>query len=187
MKNLQKGSMNVVLIVIIIALLIVVGYFVFMKQSQNTKQLESATSIPENTNTISNLNTNQVQVNTVSQTPSENELIQKLLTSWKTVQLSFSSKAGESGTFNAPSKIQFISSDTMLVNYDDGLVDHVSVVRYKNNSFTELKNVGVMSTMSMTQWQGIVSTYGNAGYAYSNYQSSNYKNFSKVSSNIFVR
>jgi hypothetical protein len=124
---------------------------------------------------------------TVSQASNENGLIQQLLASWKTTQSAFSVKAGESGTYNLPDKIQFISADTILVHYDDGLVDHISVLQFKNDIFTELKNIGVMSTMPLDQWQTLISTYGNVNYPFSNYQSSDYKTFVKVSRNIFVK
>src|ERR1035437_5740686 len=65
---------------------------------------------------------------TITVSSNENGLIQQLLASWKSTQSAFSVKAGESGTYNLPDKIQFISADTMLVHYDDGLVDHISVL-----------------------------------------------------------
>lgn len=126
-------------------------------------------------------------VPTITVSSNENGLIQQLLASWKSTQSAFSVKAGESGTYNSPDKIQFISADTILVHYDDGLVDHISVLQFKNDTFTELKNVGVMSTMPLDQWQTLVSTYGNVNYPFSNYQSSDYSSFVKVSGNIFVR
>lgn len=185
MKNTQKGSVNIWLVVIIVILVIALGYFAFMKKPiVENQQLNSVSETPT-TNGISN--SSQTPVKTASQTPTEGEIIQKLLSSWKSTQSNFSVKAGESGTFNPPSKIQFISSDTMLIYYDDGLVDHISVIQYKNNNFTELKSVGVMSTMPLNQWQTLVNTYGNSRYSFSSYQSSDYKSFTKVSSNIFVR
>ena len=168
-----------------VILLIFIGYLMFMKKP--TADNQQGTSSPESTNIVSNTSGNTAPAQQVSQAPSENQIIQALLVNWKSTQAEFSLKAGESGTFNPPSKIQFISADTMLVYYDDGLVDHVSVVQYKNGIFVELKNVGVMSTMSQSQWQSLVSTYGNSVYDFSNYQSSDYKTFTKTSTNIFVR
>lgn len=185
MKNTQKGSANVWLLAVIVILLIIVGYLLFMKKPAAENQ--QVTSSPESTNTVSNTNNNTISGQQVSQTPSENQIIQTLLVNWKSTQVKFSSKAGESGTFNPPSKIQFISADNMLVYYDDGLVEHISVVQFKNGSFVELKNVGVMSTVSQSQWQSLVSAYGNSIYTPSNYQSSDYKTFTKTSTNIFVR
>lgn len=116
----------------------------------------------------------------------EETIINNLLLTWKTTQANFSVKAGESGTYNQPSKIQFISTNTMLVYYDDGLVDHISVIRFDQGSFKELQNVGAMSTMSQSQWQTILNTYGLAGYPVSNYQSNDQRTFIKVVNNIFV-
>lgn len=175
MKNFQKGSVNVWLVVIILILLVLVGYFVLIKKpTTEIQQINITTETIKN-----NISNNETSI--------ENDFIQKLLSSWKITQSKFSTKAGESGTFNPPSKIQFISADTVLAYYDDGLVDHISVVQLKNNSFVELKNVGVMSTMTQAQWLTLVNTYGSTNYPVSNYQSSDYKTFSKVSSNIFVR
>ena len=185
MKTLQKGSANVWLVAVIVILLIIVGYLLFMKKP--TAENRQVTSSPESTDTVSNTNNNTILGQQVFQTTSENQIIQTLLVNWKSTQAKFSSRAGEGGTFNPPSKIQFISAYTILVYYDDGLVDHISVVQFKNGSFVELKNVGVMSTMSQNQWQSLVSTYGNSSYTPSNYQSSDYKIFTKTSNNIFVR
>lgn len=42
----------------------------------------------------------------------ESQFIQRLLSSWNITQSHFATKAGESGTYNPPSKIQFITDDT---------------------------------------------------------------------------
>lgn len=164
--------MKKILFVILLVVVVIVGYFLIKSAFYPYPPERPA---PES------------QVQTVSQSSNENGLIQQLLASWKSTQSAFSVKAGESGTYNLPDKIQFISTDTMLVHYDDGLVDHISVLQLKNDIFTELKNVGVMSTMPLDQWQTLVSTYGDVNYPFSNYQSSDYKTFVKVSGNIFVR
>jgi hypothetical protein len=136
---------------------------------------------------------------TISQIPSEDALIKQLLFSWIITQSNFSSKAGESGTYNQPSKVQFIANDTLLAYYDDGLVDHISILQFKNGAFVELKNVGVMSTMSLDEWQTLVMTYGSQNFSVSNYITSilknglkngqlvNYEELTKVSENVFVR
>lgn len=176
-----------VLVVIIVLLAGVAGYFAFKKSSPN-----QSGEVP---NSGQNETQTQTQTQTGSQTPTENKIINDLRTSWMTTQSKFSSKAGESGTYNQPSKVQFISNDNLLVYYDDGLVDHISVVQYKNGTFTELKNVGVMSTMSMGEWQTLVKTYGDQNFSASNYTTSilrngqfvNYQTLTKVSENVFVR
>jgi len=132
---------------------------------------------------------------TTSQVPSEDTLIKQLLSSWATTQSKFSSKAGESGTYNQPSKVQFIAKDTFLVYYDDGLVDHISILQFKNGIFVELKNVGVMSTMPLNQWQTLVKTYGDQNFSVSNYATDilrngkqvSYTELTKVPENVFVR
>lgn len=171
-----------VLVVMIVLLVGVVGYFAFKKSS------------PSPTTEVSNSGQNETPTQTSSPTPSEDKIISDLHTSWVTTQSKFSSKAGES-TYNQPSKVQFISKDTLLVYYDDGLVDHISVVQYKNGIFTELKNVGVMSTMSMSEWRALVKTYGDQNFSASSYTTSilrngqlvNYQTLTKVSENVFVR
>jgi hypothetical protein len=104
-----------------------------------------------------------------SQETRERATIDSLIASWRSVSKTFSSKAGESGNFNNPDKIQFISSDTMLVHYDDGLVDHISVVQKKDNSFVELKNIGVKSVIPLDSWVELVKTYGDIHYRPMNY------------------
>ena len=129
-----------------------------------------------------------------SQIPSEDVLIKQLLSSWITVQSNFLLKAGESGIYNQPSKVQFIANDTFIIYYDDGLVDHISILQFKNGAFIELKNVGVMSAMPLNEWQTLVSLYGNQNFSVSNYTTSilrngqlvNYEELTKVSENVFV-
>jgi hypothetical protein len=165
MKNLQKGLTNVWLIVIIVILLVVIGYITLIK-----------TPLVDNQ-----------QGNSTIDVLSEDEVIQKLLSSWKITQSKFSIKAGESGTYNSPTEIQFISADTMFIYYDDGLVDHISILQFKNNLFTELKLVGTMSKMSQTEWQDLVNMYGSEGYQISNYGPQPFEEFVKVPNNLFVR
>lgn len=131
------------------------------------------------------------EINSVEQEYTKNEkaeriTINSLIASWKTVSKTFSVKAGESGSFNLPDKIQFISSDTMLVHYDDGLIDHMSVVRMKGNSFVELKNVGVMSLLPNDSWLELVKKYGDVNYRGQNYQNYDGKGWVNVPENIFV-
>gem|GEM_PF-6612242 len=150
----------------VIILLIGVGYFTFVKKSV----VNNETVLP-----------------IMTETPTENEVIQLLLSSWKATQSKFVAKAGESGTFNAPSKIQFIAADTMLINYDDGLVDHISILQFQDNSLVELKRVGTMMRLTQSEWQALVKTYGDPAYPVSNYESSDYALFTKVAGNIFVK
>jgi hypothetical protein len=165
MKNLQKGSTNVWLIVIIVILLIVIGYLTLIR-----------TPVVDNQ-----------QVNSAPQVLSEDEVIERLLSSWKITQSKFSIKAGESGTYNSPTEIQFISADTMFIHFDDGLVDHISLLQFKDNSFTELKLVGTMSIMSQTEWQDLVNMYGSEGYEVTNYELHTIGEIVKVPNNVFVR
>jgi hypothetical protein len=162
--------MKKIIIVLVIIIVIILGYFLVRGDIIGPYLPPTPASVP-----------------TITVSSNENGLIQQLLASWNLTQSKFSLKAGESGTYNLPDKIQFISTDTMLVHYDDGLVDHISVLQFKNDTFTELKNVGIMSTMPLDQWQTLVSIYGNVNYPFSNYRSSDYKTFVKVSGNIFVR
>lgn len=126
---------------------------------------------------------------------SEDKIVSDLSTSWVATQSKFSSKAGESGTYNQPDKVQFISEDTLLVHYDDGLVDHISVVRHKKGVFTELKNVGVASTLSIGTWQMLVRDYGDRDFSAISYAISivrngkmvNFQTLTRVSENVFVR
>jgi hypothetical protein len=123
---------------------------------------------------------------------SDDKIIENLRTSWLITQNSFSVKAGESGTYNKPNKVQFISKDTLLVHYDDGLVDHTSILKYKNGAFNELKNVGVLSNFPLSEWQVIVKTYGDQNFSPINYTISmegggDYKVLTKTSVNVFVK
>ena len=117
----------------------------------------------------------------------EDKTLTRLINSWKVTQSKFSVKAGESGTYNAPDKVQFISADTVLVHYDDGLVDHISVLRFIGEEFIELKNVGVMNTMSQNQWKALFDMYGSTDYNMSNLQSNDKGLYIQVAKNIFVK
>lgn len=167
----RKGSANIVLIIIIVLLLSAVGYLAASKR----------TLAP--TDEVSNSG------------ESENKIVSDLLSSWVATQAKFAAKAGESGTYNQPDKVQFISANTLLAHYDDGLVDHISVLRYESRTFTELKNVGVMSTMAPDAWQTLVGVYGDEKYLASSYTTNILRNgkgiefpeLTKVPENIFVR
>ncbi|MDO8569355.1 MAG: hypothetical protein Q7R89_01035 [bacterium] len=187
--NNQKGFANIVLIVVIVMVVVgAVGYFAFVKKSEPIVQQPT----PTQTNTPAPTPT---PTPTASQVPNEDTLIKQLLASWVTIQSKFSSKAGESGTYNQPSKVQFIAKDTFLVYYDDGLVDHISILQFKNGTFVELKNVGVMSTMPINEWQALVKTYGDQNFSISNYTTDilrngkqvSYTELTKVPENVFVR
>ncbi len=167
----KKGSVNIILVIIIVFLLATVGYLATGKRS--------LAPVDE----VSNYDA------------SENKTVSDLLSSWITTQSKFTVKAGESGTYNQPDKVQFISADTLLVHYDDGLVDHISVLGYENGAFTELKNVGVMSTMTLDAWQELVAVYGDSKYPESSYTTNILRNgkgiefpeLTKVPENVFVR
>jgi hypothetical protein len=126
---------------------------------------------------------------------SKDKILSDLGTSWVVTQSKFSSRAGESGTYNQPDRVQFISEDTLLVHYDDGLVDHISVVRYENGAFTELKKFGAASTMSIGAWQMLVKDYGDQDFSAISYATSilrngkmvNFQTLTRVSENVFVR
>lgn len=167
----KKGSANIVLIIIIVLLLSAAGYLAASKRT-----LAPANEVP-------------------NYSASENKIVSDLLSSWVATQAKFAVKAGESGTYNQPDKIQFISANTLLAHYDDGLVDHISVLRYENNTFAELKNVGVMSAMALDAWQTLVGTYGDSKYPVGSYTTNILRNgrgiefpeLTKVPENVFVR
>ncbi len=167
----KKGSANIVLIIIIVLLLSAAGYL-----AANKRTLAPANKAP-------------------NYGASENKIVSDLLSSWVATQAKFAVRAGESGTYNQPDKVQFISTNTILAHYDDGLVDHISVLRHKNNTFTELKNVGVMSTMALDAWRALVNLYGDNKYPVGSYTTNILRNgrgiefpeLTKVPENIFVR
>lgn len=165
----KKDSVNIILVIIIVILFGAIGYLAMRNPSP----------VP----VISDSEAN------------ENKIVSDLLSSWIATQAKFAVKAGESGTYNQPDKIQFVSANTLLVHYDDGLVDHISVLRYENSLFTELKNVGVMSTMSQDAWQALVNAYGDNKYPASSYTTNILRNgkgiefteLTKVPENVFVK
>ena len=169
----KKGSASIILVTIIVLLLGAVGYLAVKKPSP----------LPAPANEAPNYGAN------------ENKIISELQSLWVATQAKFAVKAGESGTYNQPDKIQFIASTTLLVHYDDGLVDHISVLRYQNGTFTELKNIGVMSTIPQDAWQALVNVYGDSKYTAGSYTTSilrngkgiEYPELTKVPENIFVR
>lgn len=117
----------------------------------------------------------------------EDKTLTKLINSWEVTQSKFSVKAGESGTYNAPDKVQFISADTVLVHYDDGLVDHISVLRFIGEEFVELKNVGIMNTMPQNQWKALFDMYGDTKYKVASLQSNDKGLYVETQKNIFVK
>lgn len=181
MKISKKWSISILIIVI---LLIGVLIYLSIKRPYTNRLIETADT-----------RENQNSIEAPSSVPDESKILSHLLISWLTTQSKFSVKAGEGGIYNGPTKVQFISNDTMFVYYDDGLVDHISVLRYGNSVFVELKNIGVMSAMSLTEWQALVKIYGNQNFTPSNYTTGisrngkyvEYEELTKVSENIFVK
>ena len=125
----------------------------------------------------------------------EDTLINQLLASWVATQSKFSVKAGESGIYNSPNKVQFIARDTFLVHYDDGLSDHISILQFKNGAVIELKNVVAKSTIPLDEWRALVKNYGDQNFSVSNYttyilrngKQISYTKLTKVPENVFVK
>jgi len=169
----KKGSANIILVIIIVLLLGVIGYLA----------MKNPSPLPAPANEAPDYNAN------------ENKIIGELRSFWVATQAKFAIKAGESGTYNQPDKVQFIASTTLIAHYDDGLVDHISVLRYQNGTFIELKNVGVMSTMPQDAWQALVDVYGDIKYPVGSYTTNVFRNgkgieypeITKVPENIFVK
>ncbi len=135
-----------------------------------------------------------VYTKTFVSVPSESQILSRVLSNWKQIQIQLTPKAGESGTFNQPTKIQFITRDIFFVYYDDGLVDHISLLKYANGSFMEIQYFGVMSTFSEQSWKSLIGIYGNDSYHISNYTTGisrngtyiDFKSLTKVPENVFV-
>ena len=136
-----------------------------------------------------------VYTKTFVSAPSERQILSRVFTDWKQIQLQMTPKAGESGIFNHPTKIQFITRDTFFVYYDDGLVDHVSLVKYANGAFLELQYFGTMSAFPEDSWKSIIGIYGNDSYRIANYTTGvsrngtyiDFKSLTKVPENVFVQ
>lgn len=121
-----------------------------------------------------------------AQTTSEDAIVKRLISGWKPTQSRFSRKAGESGTYNSPDRVQFIAPNVLLVHYDDGLVDLLSVLQFNEGTFSETEVLGSMSRMPSEQWKAVVQIYGDPNYSPQNYEEGIYPNLVRVPENVFV-
>jgi hypothetical protein len=117
----------------------------------------------------------------------ERSMVNMLLKNWTDFQSRFAVKAGESGTYNQPNKIQFIAPETVLVHYDDGLNDAISILRFYKSAFLEIKQLGSIDTLPEEKWKAIVKAYGDPNYIIQNFEEGIASSMIKVSENIFVR
>jgi len=72
MKNLQKGSVNIWLVVIIVALLIVIGYFAFMKKAETVNKQTTSTTEAQNQVSVPTV---QPKVNQNTNAPGTSQLV----------------------------------------------------------------------------------------------------------------
>lgn len=156
----MKKKLKTIIIVILIIILGFVVYQIFIKSYSTCWPYCPGMTV-----------TDTLEIKEQMKQANENNLINKLLENWKEVQSKFFIKAGESGTYNAPDKLQFISSDTLLVHYDDGLADHNSVLQFKDDSFVELSFIKnkVRDKIPGDAWKEIVNQYGDKNYSIANY------------------
>ena len=185
----QKGFANIILVVVVVILVGVVGYFVFVKKSEPITQ--QPTSTP----------TSNTQTPTpVNKTLSESEIIARLKTDWQSVQVLIpfrpvyhNQAENAAKIWRTPSAVQFIGKNNVLVRFEDDNNVHVAVFNGSKFNLSEVfKNQG---EFTLSDWQNLVKKYGDSSYSVGTYTTSLIRNkqivsfpdLTKVSENIFVK
>lgn len=98
---------------------------------------------------------------------SEEAVVSNLVSNWQTFEKTIPDRPVLGATdWNYPSIIQIISSDKLLVEYDDGHIVKYSVVSYAGkNNFAFVENVGKVNELSSDDWNLVELKYGNTSGA----------------------
>jgi len=193
----QKGFANIVLIVVIVAIVAVGGYFMFVKKSAPIAQQPTPT--PTQTNTPVSPTPTPTPV---SKTFSESEILASLKTNWQSTQTlitfrpSYHNQAEDAKkVWRNPSTVQFIGKNSVLVRFEDDNNVHVAVFNFNGSKFSLLEVFKNQSEFTLTDWQNLVKKYGDTSYSLSTYttglirnkQIVSFPDLTKVSENIFVK
>lgn len=104
-------------------------------------------------------------VSNFKQTSQKEELVIKnLIQNWKDFEKTISNRPVLGATsWNYPTIVQIISSDKLLLEYDDGHIVKYSVVEYKKNGgVTFVEDVGKLNELSSDDWNLVLLKYGNS-------------------------
>ncbi|MEK9181174.1 MAG: hypothetical protein AAB871_02995 [Patescibacteria group bacterium] len=72
--------------------------------------------------------------------------------------------------------VQFISNDTFFIQFEDGHVGHIAVVKYQNDSLKLLDLLKDKSTLDSQEYDSFLKQYGDPSYKVSNYTISIFRN-----------
>ena len=188
-----KGFTNIVLIIVVVAIVALGGYFVFSKKSEPVSQ--TGNNLPTQTNTQ---NTNPTPV---SKTYSESEILANLKTNWQFTQTlitfrpSYHNQTEDAKkVWRTPTTVQFIGKNNVLVRFEDDNNAHVAIFKFDSSKFSLLEVFKNQSEFTLSDWQNLVNKYGDSSYSVSTYTTGLIRNkeivsftdLTKVSENIFI-
>ena len=189
----QKGFSftNVMLAVSVVVLLLAVGgYFAWYKKSvsnvQDTSQTQTQNTIPS---------TNSVPTSKIY---SESEILTSLKNNWTSVQASLPFRPGwppGAQIWFSSGSVQFVGKNSLLVGFEDGHTSHLVILNFNNDEFKILEILKNQSSFSLSDWNKLVSKYGDPSYVVSSYSVNaikdnkiiSFPDLTKVSENVFVR
>lgn len=167
----QKGLANIVLIVVIVAIITVGGYFIFVKKSEPAifSELEILTNLKANWQSIQTL---------IPFRPAYHNQIEDAKKIWR-----------------SPKTVQFIGRNSVLVRFEDDDQVHVAVFKFDDSKFDLLEVFKNQGEFILSEWQNLVKKYGNIDYLVSTYttdlvrnkQIVSFQDLTKVPENIFIR
>ena len=190
----QKGFANIVLIVVVVAVVAIGGYFVFSKKSEPVSQTDN--DLPTQTKTQ---NTNPTPAN---KTYSKSEILASLKTNWQSAQAlitfrpSYHNQTEDAKkVWRTPTAVQFIGKNNVLVRFEDDNNVHIAVFKFDNGKLNLLEVFKNQSEFTLSDWQNLVNKYGDSSYAVSTYTTGLIRNkeivsftdLTKVSENIFIK
>lgn len=188
-KILNKQGFSPLVVLVILALLVLAGsvWYVYL-QSSPTKEPSPAQT------------QNQTPV-PVTKTPSESEIFASLKSNWQSIQtiipfrpVYYNQKESAKKIWRAPSSVQFIGRNNVLVRFEDDNNVHIALLNFGGSDFNLLETFKNQSEFTSSDWQRLVNKYGAASYSVSTYttdltrngQIISFQDLTKVQENIFV-
>ncbi len=152
---MNNNGLKAVLGLIVVLAVALIGYVLYERTPAKVVPTgdpgSSSTTVP-NATTTSSL--------------SEMEVIGALLEGWPSLYKDLKVVPANSAWYIYSA--QFIGNNRLLVYFEDGHVAYLAVLGYANNNFTVVK-VMPETMLSMSEWQNIVSAYGDPRGPISNY------------------
>jgi len=172
MKNLQRGFIVPLLLLIIAAAIIGGGVYVYT-QNKPVKQAQ------------------------IVATFAEAESVASLKTNWATIEAGIPFRPTHPGTvaWLSPDSVQFIGNGNVLVRCEDGYNPGIAVLHFDGNTFKILETFKDKAEFTLTDWNKLITEYGDPSYPISTYTISlvrngqivSFQTLTKVPENVFVK